>query len=81
MAGAALGAGAAVKLWLLRAMVTRWDYMEGCVVRAEDETAARALAAEDAGDEGPEHWLTEATCEEITADGEPGLLIMDFHEA
>jgi hypothetical protein len=55
--------------------------MFGFVIRANSESAARALAAEQAGDEGPEAWLSpdSATCVELKADGNPEVIMSDYN--
>ena len=63
-----------------------YDYKAfGFVVRAETEGTARAIAQENAGDEGRHHtpWLHAkySTCTELTADGKEGLIICDFAQA
>lgn len=69
-----------MKIWL----VTRptedplWDVADGFVVRAETEREARALAADNHGDEGREIWFGRATCEELTTDGPRGVILRDF---
>jgi hypothetical protein len=57
--------------------------MFGFVVRAKSEAAARALVAEQAGDEGPEAWLSpdSATCVELKADGNPEVVMADYNPA
>lgn len=58
-----------------------YDKAFGFVVRAESETEARALAAKVAGDEGEVAWTDKgsSTCIELTADGEAGVVIRDYH--
>ena len=77
-----------MKLWILRPVngeTAPWkpwfDCMFGFVIRAKSESAARALAAEQAGDEGPEAWLSpsSATCAELQADGSPGVIMGDYN--
>ena len=71
-----------------------YDKAFGFVVRAETEDEARQLANDEGGDEcgpvthtiyrtGGNPWLDPAfsTCEELTADGAPGVVIQDFHAA
>ena len=55
--------------------------MFGFVIRAKSESAARTLAAEQAGDEGPAAWLSPdtATCTELLADGNPDVIMMDYN--
>jgi hypothetical protein len=77
-----------MKLWLLRPVneasepwAPWFDCTFGFVVRGETETAARTIAAEQAGDEGPAAWLSPdtATCTELRADGSPGVIMMDYN--
>lgn len=95
-----------MKLWILQPVAglpndrNPWgkvyDVCMGSVVRAEDEAAARAIAADSgAGDENywrdpasvvdgrnrSSPWLDPSlsSCTELTADGPPGLLLMDFN--
>lgn len=79
-----------MKLWLLKPKSTapdRWhpwyDKAFGFVVRAETAASARANAATDAGDEGRDAWTNEefSTCEELTCEGEVGVVIRDFAAA
>jgi hypothetical protein len=69
-----------------------YDKSFGFVVRAETESHARKIAEENAGDENRQlgdantercAWLnaTHSTCVELTPDGEPGLIIVDFASA
>lgn len=65
----------------------RWDpwfdKAFGFVVRAENEPKARQIAAYNCGDEGEDAWVNPklSSCEILTADGEPGMIIQDFHSA
>lgn len=73
-----------MKLWLLcrHEDEPTWDVADGFVVRAETEEQARAIAAKRAGDEGSQVWLrysAGSTCEELTADGEPGIILRDYN--
>lgn len=72
-----------------------YDKCFGMIIRAESETAARLLAAkqrtgfghyvsfEHACNEGGGAWLTEklSTCVEISADGEPEVIMRDVASA
>lgn len=72
-----------------------YDKAFGFVVRAESEADARALADRDAGDENrgvflgrktadtKNPWLDSrySTCAELTAEGEPRVVIKDFASA
>ena len=60
-----------------------WDTARGFVVRAESEEQARELANAQAGEEnskGYKPWLESkyTTCEELTYEGEPGIVIRDY---
>ena len=61
-----------------------YDAAYGFVVRAKNEAQARKLAAEKCGGEGPDVWLSSAAgteCTELTAEGEPGVVLRDYtHE-
>lgn len=79
-----------MKLWLLTPRTdlanqdnpwrSQYDKTFGHVVRAESEQDARRFAAIAAGDEGPAPWTTDrfSTCTELTADGEAGIVLVDF---
>lgn len=72
-----------------------YDKAFGFVVRAGTEEEARKFAHEDAGDENRgmflgrkttetnSPWLDAkySTCTELTADGEAGVVMQDFHAA
>lgn len=68
-----------------------YDKAFGFVVRAESEAQAREFAQADAGDEeiGPDYdtkiavWQDPArsTCVELTALGDAGVVLRDFHAA
>ena len=92
-----------MKIWLLRPVAglskdeSPWepryyDTVDGFVVRAKDELAARHIADENAGNENRggrygdsilvQHpWLDAhySTCEEIKQNGVAGLIMHDFH--
>jgi len=79
-----------MKLWVLRPVneeTAPWmpwfDRMFGFVIRAKSESAARKLAAEQAGDEGPEAWLSpeSASCTELQTDGEATVIMQDYNPA
>lgn len=74
-----------MKLWLLEKIEPGfagkyWSYdcYYAHVVRAETEEQARNMVP--CGDEGKQAWLdlSLTTCAELTADGEPGVIISDF---
>ena len=58
-----------------------YDSMHGLVIRAENEESARMEATLHAGDEGPVAWLdnTKTSCEVVTEEGSPGLILQDFN--
>ena len=59
------------------------DCLMEIVVRAEDETQARAMAVERSGDE-PDHYWTDPAfsfCEELDADGPAEVICRDYWEA
>lgn len=78
------------KGWDYKSYPRAWnhDCQFGVVVRAETEGAARDLAHAHSGDEtgwnksGPLVWHDPevTTCEEISMDGAPGLVLRDFNE-
>jgi hypothetical protein len=72
-----------MKLWLLKRFTETpvYDVNNGFVIRAETENAARDIASQQRGDEGPETWtdIGLSTCEELTADGEIGVVLRDFN--
>jgi len=78
-----------MNLWILRpredsGLWEPWyDKAFGFVVRAETEEHARALAAEGAGDEGPDAWMYSkfSTCERLPDGGVAEIVMHDFHAA
>jgi hypothetical protein len=71
-----------MKLWLLEAKgAVDYDEFDAYVIRAEDEEGARKIAAEKPGASGPKKWLNprRSICTELTADGEPGLILGSFN--
>lgn len=82
-----------MKLFLLKRIERRpdqWGDLMACVVRANDEAHARELTAEsypvgwDGMDaNGANEFLDAAqvSCVELTADGDPGVIINDVWEA
>ena len=79
-------------IWLLRPLtgeneVGQWspwfDKAFGFVVRAEDETEARALASLMAGDEGFSSWLdkTLTGCAPLEVAGKSDVIMRDFRAA
>ena len=60
---------------------TPWyDRVFGFVVRADTAKDARNWASTRAGDEGGGAWLDDkqSTCEELTREGDQGIIIVDF---
>jgi hypothetical protein len=86
-----------MKLWLLQAKDEElprrdnpwepwYDKAFGHVVRAETKEDAREIAHEHAGDENTKTkhpWKDQkySTCVELTANGDRGLVMTDFHAA
>lgn len=58
-----------------------YDCANGFVVRASDESEARGFASNQCGDEGAAAWQMAgySTCQELTADGKPGIILRDFN--
>lgn len=59
-----------------------WDENRSIVVRADDETQAREVAAKNAADEGPEVWRNPGvtTCEVVDPDAEVSdVIAIDFN--
>ncbi len=72
-----------MKLWLLRPVNRDHmgaDMAHGFVVRAATEAAARAMAANDSGDEGAVFWTDakRSRCAPLLAQGAPGVVICDY---
>lgn len=75
-----------MKLYLLTPIkdwLPWYDKCFGVVVRAKTVEQARELASESAGDEGKEVWFdaTLTRCEELTNEGEPGRILVNFASA
>lgn len=82
-----------MKLWILEPVDPKslrfWRHYVnlGFVVRARTEDEARKLASGCAADEdrccldGTAAWICPSVtkCEELTASGEPGVILVDFH--
>ena len=74
-----------MKLWLLTRKETEaspiYDCADGFVIRAETEAQAREIASTSAGDEKAGTWLSAdgSSCEELTTDGPPTVVLRDFH--
>lgn len=78
-----------MKLWLLESFPTHpaWDLpqvkVNGFVIRATDEAAARQIAHDNGLGEtaytGQAPWLdaTASTCKEVLVDGEAGVILSD----
>lgn len=63
-----------------------WDCNHGFVIRADSEQQARRMAAGVPGDENrlsPSPWLMpeHSTAEVLTADGDIGMVMRDFHSS
>jgi hypothetical protein len=73
-----------------------YDTCEGFVVRAETEEHTREIAQQHEGCENPQYshhlltdirgsspWLdpSKTSCVELVAEGKPGLVLRDFHQA
>ena len=57
-----------------------YDECDGFVVRALRETAARSIAAEECGDEGPDVWMLDAKCEKIgEGSGKPRIILRSYN--
>lgn len=77
-----------MRLWLLKPLEpwdSWYDKVFGFVVRAESADAARAFAEDKAGEESRDVkvWLSPelTSCEELTADGDVGVILRDFASA
>ena len=77
-----------MKLWLLQPVsgpmprpFQTYDTAHGFVVRAKNEQAARAIAAENCGDESATAWLDASfsDCTQLLATGKPEMILRDFH--
>jgi hypothetical protein len=70
-----------MKLWQLRSITPVPDTAIGFIVRAETELSARRYASEDARAEVGFAWLDDklTACEELTPEGEPGVVMADFN--
>lgn len=57
-----------------------WDCSHGMIVRANTEEQARQIASDHHGDEGAHAWIDPkySTCVELPAEGDPGLILLDF---
>ena len=74
-----------MKLWLLEGIKDRdiWDIHVGFVIRASNEAEARRIAQDEADEEWnkeEDYWMDaqKATCEELIAEGETGVIIADY---
>lgn len=74
-----------MKLFLLKPIdegdkIFWYDCNHGFVIRAESEGEAREIASKNHADEGSEVWLNteRVSCEKITNEGEPGIVLCDF---
>lgn len=80
-------------LYAIPPFAEQYDCNRGFVVRAESEFAARLWAAQTGGDEQPRvdsgeavkrpfnGWLDRknASCEELLAEGDAGMILQDFN--
>lgn len=68
-----------MKLWHLHRIsgTIGWDEVDGFVVCASGERAARRLASEEAGDEGAGVWLdsTKSSCEQLSPEPEAAIIL------
>lgn len=72
----------AVKLWRLARNTYAYMYeYNGFVIRAPSEDAARVIAAEQAGNSEEGVWTDarRSSCEELSAEGEAGVIIDSFN--
>lgn len=67
-------------IFLLNRETTGYDEARGFVARAASEGEARLLAAGQAGDEGADEWLLEASCTVIgkANSDTPGVVLRDY---
>ncbi len=58
-----------------------YDCAHGFVVRASSEAHAREIASGEAGNEKAEFWKDpdKSRCEVLRVDGDPGIILRDFH--
>jgi len=72
-----------MKLYVLKRPenVGFYDEVFGFVIRAQNETRARELAAGECADEGSGTWENSenSSCVELYPDGEEGIIIRDFN--
>lgn len=71
-----------MKLWLVDGAGGDYDMARSFVIRAESESRARQIAADNGGSrDDPKEWLTTARCVELLAEGYPeGVVCCDFYE-
>jgi hypothetical protein len=78
------------KLWILQPVddsAAPWLSFHNCmfefVVRASKEEEAREQAAKQAGDEGPDAWLSShlSSCVELNGDGRSEVLVAAYNRA
>ena len=72
-----------MKLYVLQRFEVSYDEADTFVIRAASPRAARRVASQHCGDEGPEPWMDvkESSCKELRSDGEQKVIIRDYHEA
>ena len=68
-----------MKVYLVTIEYRDYDCFDGHVVRASSEAEAREFCAKEAADEGPEVWLNKSKVEELTGEGEVGLILSSFN--
>mgnify|MGYP001561315923 FL=1 len=73
-----------MKLYLLRRKrngMLGYDEAHGMVVRARSASRARAIASENAGDEGATTWkdAERSSCSYLIPEGREGLVLLDFN--
>ena len=71
-----------MNLYLLTRAAKSCEEAVAFVIRAEDESQARAIAAKERGDELPSAWLDSAAsdCVRLDSAGEPGVICCDYIE-
>ena len=71
-----------MKLWKIERLSNDvgYDEFDSFIIRAENETEARVIAAENCADEGTTVWLDSrySTCKEINKEGEKEVILSSF---
>ncbi len=72
-----------MKLYVLTRRHRYHDEAVAFVVRAKSPRAARRMASQHCGDEGPDKWMDtySVTCKELRAEGKPKIIVRDYLEA